>query len=177
MVPRHGRVLKQLKQKSSIQQNVKVAGQTGNFAVIKIEAKNGPKLNAKVKFILRCTTAKVAEVESLAVASRNVVVERGPSTIKIEGKTDREGNLVITKNLEFKTATTILDMYCNASYEDYQVTLNGNSVWETPAEKIDARTFYPIQKSFNPGFVSLKIEGKDGPILNAKVKILFRCMD
>ena len=66
-------------------------------------------------------------------------------------------------------------MYCNASYEDYQVTLNGETVWEKPAGKISSRTFYPIKKTFTPGDVVLKIEGKNGPINNAKVRILFRC--
>lgn len=147
---------------------------------IKIEAKNGPKNNAVVKFLLRCTKRPVATIVQktrTTISSRDISIQAKASTVKIETRTDREGNIIVTQNFKFTKNTTILDMYCNASYEEYQVTLNGEPVWENPASKINSRTFYPIKKSFDAdSIVSVKIEGKKGPINNARVRILFRLL-
>lgn len=139
----------------------------------KIEAENGPK-NTKVKIIISCRHNKLPAPATVSASQQRVAILARPRTIFFSGTTDRDGNLNITQDIELKSNRLILDMQCNASYDEYQVTINGTAVWEKPVAELDARTFYPIQKTVNAGNITIKVEGKNGPKNNATVKFWFR---
>ncbi|WP_372369009.1 S8 family serine peptidase [Candidatus Uabimicrobium sp. HlEnr_7] len=139
----------------------------------KLQAENGPK-NGNVRILISCRHVKVPTQESLVSASRDISTSARASTIYFSGNTDRVGNLSVSKSVFVENNGRILDMQCNASYEDYQITINGETVWEKPVEKINARTFYPVQKNISSGNITIKVEGKDGPLNNGKVKFWFR---
>ncbi|BBM83225.1 S8 family peptidase [Candidatus Uabimicrobium amorphum] len=138
----------------------------------KVEAENGPK-NSKVKIMISCRHNKLPAEVAPAPQQRVAALARS-RTIFFSGRTDREGNLNITQDIVLNSNRLILDMQCNAAYDEYQVTINGEAVWEKPVAELDARTFYPIQKSVNSGSITIKVEGKNGPKNNAKVKFWFR---